>query len=378
MRIGINTLGVYPARSGGRTFLQNVVSSMAEVAPEHEYVLVARPANEGLFDADETEAIERVEVPLTSNSAARRHVFEQLRLPGHLSDMGLDVLLSPGNTATLRTDVPQVLVVQGPLTVRDLRREHAPGFWPLRHRLFYDLMHPLSVRRADAVVAVSDAIAEHILAQNPDCEDKLEVVHEGVDREAYETRPDVDLPVAEPFILFLSTLFEYKNADKLLQAFADLKERTDLPHHLAIVGKDVDGERDRLASLAGELGVDNKIHLPGMVPGYHVKAYYHDADVFVFPSAVESFGLPPLEAMAAGTPVIGSNRLSVPEIIGDAGLTVDPDDVDALSRALSRILGDPELRKDLVKRGKERAREMSWDRTARGIEDILRRTGNGL
>jgi len=377
MRIGINTLSIAPSRGGAKTFVTNLARSMARVENRHTYVLFVSPINKHLFGGL-PESFQSVSLPLWADSRPVRILCEQLLLPYHVARNKIDVLLSPGNVASLATRCKQVLVLHGPLVIRRLRRRYAPKEIRRIEALFHDLMLPLSVKRSAKTIAVSQDIKEWLLKQVRIDRSKVVVVHEGVDfQKFYSAAAEVASRPQRRYVLFLSTLFRYKNADKAIRAFALMKQRRSIPEHeLLIVGRDPGGYLDGLRKLVNELGLgEDTVRFLGAVPHKEVPELYRGADVFLYPSTVESFGLPPLEAMASGTPVIASNRCSVPEIVGDAGLIVDPDNVEALAEAILRVLKDQQLRQRLVQRGYKRAEAFTWEKAARETLDVLEEVG---
>jgi len=171
-----------------------------------------------------------------------------------------------------------------------------------------------------------------------------------------------------PFLLSVGSLEPGKNRERLLQAFARLQARG-LKHTLVVAGQRAwryEGE----APLARRLGLADSVRFLGHVPQADLPALYSAADLFVFPSLYEGFGLPALEAMACGTPVVASNVSALPEVVGDAALQVSPLDVEALADAIERLLRDDRLRADLRERGLERARQFSWEKAARRTAEV--------
>jgi glycosyltransferase involved in cell wall biosynthesis len=181
----------------------------------------------------------------------------------------------------------------------------------------------------------------------------------------------------QPFVLGLGTLHPRKNYNRLIYAFAqiaDVSRRLDgrpITHNLVIVGKQ-GWLFDSIKADAARLGLRTRLIFPGYAEDDDLPALYRAADLFVFPSLYEGFGLPPLEAMACGTPVITSNVSSLPEVVGDAGLTVDPTDIYELANAMSRALQDRALREQMVNSGLARASEFTWLRSARQLRDIYK------
>ena len=167
--------------------------------------------------------------------------------------------------------------------------------------------------------------------------------------------------IVRPFVLYLGTLEPRKNLPALLRAFDAVAP--DVPHELVLVGAE-GWMTGPIFDTWRALRHQDRVRLAGFAPAAALPAWYSAADLFAYPSRYEGFGLPPLEAMACGTPVITSNVSSLPEVVGDAALTVDPSDEVALSAAIRRVLTDPALSADLRERGLRRAATFSWARTA--------------
>jgi glycosyltransferase involved in cell wall biosynthesis len=174
--------------------------------------------------------------------------------------------------------------------------------------------------------------------------------------------PDEGGVPAQPYILNVGTLEPRKNLAGLLQAFARAR-RKGLPHSLVVVGANGWGNSS-VERLVDELGIREHVHVSGFVDDQTLPRLYAAADFFVYPSLYEGFGLPVLEAMACGAPVITSNVSSMPEVAGGAALLVDPRSTDELCDAMLRLAGDGQLRSLLRVKGKERAGQFSWERTA--------------
>lgn len=371
MKIAINTLLVLDHVGGAKTFLVHLIKALLDLRSEHEFFLIVSPYNEHIFHPFE----DRVRLVRTPRYGGKfmRIVVEQALIPRYVREYGIDVLLNPSTTATIRPGCAQVFVAQAPLALKSLRIQHAPQEVSLSKRLYYDLLFSASVARADIVMAVSDDIRKHILLQEQGLSpDKVRVVHEGVALHIPDTEEPQRTARSRPYILFVSTLYRYKKADRLIEAFAELQQSNRLTgHDLIIVGKDHNGELERLRALAHSLGVSQKVIFAGMLAHGEVFPMYRGADVFVFPSSVETFGLPIFEAMACDTPVVASNRMSVPEVAGDAALIVDPDDIAQMADAIERLSQDDQLRTTLIERGRKRITLFPWQETARKTLALL-------
>jgi glycosyltransferase involved in cell wall biosynthesis len=174
----------------------------------------------------------------------------------------------------------------------------------------------------------------------------------------------------EPYILYVGALTLRKNIARALEAFAELNSSH--PGLCFVLAGPSTWKKTPIASLLERLGITERVLLTGPLTDDDLPALYNGADLFVFPSLYEGFGLPPLEAMACGTPVVTSNASSLPEVVGDAAITVDPYDVDALSGAMRRVLTDPCLRDEMRQKGLARASGFTWERTARETVSVYR------
>jgi glycosyltransferase involved in cell wall biosynthesis len=225
------------------------------------------------------------------------------------------------------------------------------------------------VRWANAVIADSEATRADLLRLLKIPPERVAVIPLGV-RESFKApilpeeiqrvRHSYNLP--EQYLLYTGTIEPRKGLETLIEALCSLVDT--FPHYLLIAGKRGWYSNEILSSVV-RCGLERRVRLMGYVPDEDLPALYAGADVFVFPSKYEGFGLPPLEAMACGAPVVASNASSLPEVIGDAGILTPPEDAEALAEAIRRVLESTELQEDLRQRGKLRAAQFSWDETAR-------------
>ena len=314
---------------------------------------------------------EGIEVP-----GVNRWLWEQFALPGALAKVELDCYHCPDFTLPPRLSVP------GIITIHDLSFIlHPEGVAP-RTRWLYRTQVPQSAARAALVLCDSQATLNDVRAQNWTAPHKLEVVHLGVEDRffteldsavlaAFTTR--MGLP--GDYVLYLGALDKRKNLPTLLKAYRLLLE--ELPGTvpapaLVLAGPD-HGERAPLEQLADALGIRDTLHIPGYVPDDDLPALLQGASIFCYPSAFEGFGLPPLQAMAAGTPVIASDATSLPEVVGDGGILLDPYDAVAWAEHLALLLTERERWIHYSRAGQERARQMSWRQTARKTYDCYQR-----
>lgn len=257
--------------------------------------------------------------------------------------------------------------------VYDLSFIHHPETVSRRHLHFLRMVLPGVVRRAPAVITISQTIRSEIAAHYQVNEDKIHVVTPGCDLDRFSGNPMPDevIPdLPESYFLYVGTFEPRKNLPGLLRAYADLRaNRNDVPP-LVLAGGVGWRVRELMESLRVATTGGTVITL-GYVDDRLVPALYARAHALVFPSFYEGFGLPALEAMASGCPVIGSDRSAIPEVMGDAGLTVDPFDPGSIAAAMEKTLNDEQLRRELAARGRERAAIFTWDRTGRELRDAL-------
>ncbi len=281
------------------------------------------------------------------------------------------------------------------VTVHDISFEHYPQFFSLRDRLILKTLVPLSIRRAARVITVSRHAQAEIAARYQVPPERIAVTYEAAGEQFQPvTNPAALQAVRQkyalgdaPFILALGNLQPRKNIPRLVEAFrratdqlaasseatppiidhrppfTDHRSPIPSPYFLVIAGK-AKWRESEIYQAVQVAGLAERVIFPGYVDDADLPALYSAATVFVYPSLYEGFGLPPLEAMACGVPVICSNVASLPEVVGDAVLTVDPLDTDALAQALVAVVNDAGLRADLAARGLRRAALFSWDRCA--------------
>jgi len=234
------------------------------------------------------------------------------------------------------------------------------------------------VRRADHIIAVSESTKKDTMQLLGVPERKISVIHEAanpiykqLDREEARRRLAETYELPEHFILFVSTLEPRKNITALLQAYYQLIDDYKLPHKLVLAGRK-GWLFDDVFNTVSRLKIEDDCIFLGRVPLEHLPYLYNAAEALVHPAFYEGFGLPPLEAMACGTPVVVSNVSALPEIVGDAGLLADPNDVEELEVAIYRALTDTDLRETMIERGLKRAALFSWERAARETLEVYR------
>jgi glycosyltransferase involved in cell wall biosynthesis len=233
-----------------------------------------------------------------------------------------------------------------------------------------------AARRAERIFTVSETSKADILRYCDVAAERIIVVYNAIDaRFATPPEPEAVERVREryqlhgPFALYVGNIKPHKNLERLIDAF-DLVRRGGFERlELLIIGDQI-SKYPRLRRAVDKHKLHKHVRFLGFVPDDTLAALYRLATVFVFPSLYEGFGLPPLEAMASGTPVVTSNRSSLPEVVGDAAVLVDPYSAASIADGIQQVLSDPELRRSLSARGLARAREFSWDASIRRVHEV--------
>ncbi|MCZ7571820.1 MAG: glycosyltransferase family 4 protein [Ardenticatenaceae bacterium] len=318
-------------------------------------------------------SILRYRTPLPTVRPVVRILWEQALQPWAVRRACLDLLHGLAYVLPLWLSVPAVL------TIYDLTVFQVPERFRSANRSYLRLMTRLSARRARMVCAISQSTRDDIVRRLGVPGERVAVVYPGCDSQ-FAPPPAAEVAafrarrgLPDRFVLYLGTLEPRKNVPALIRAFAEVaaSNRPEFPHHLVLAGArgwhygDVFAEVERL-------GLQDRVHVPGYVPADEQPLWYAAAEAFVYPSLYEGFGLPVLEAMACGTPVLTSNAASLPEVVGPAGLTVAARDEGALAEALRRLLRDAALRATLRERGLQQARRFSWLEAARVQTRIYR------
>jgi glycosyltransferase involved in cell wall biosynthesis len=224
-----------------------------------------------------------------------------------------------------------------------------------------------TLKNVDMIITVSKSTKKDVIKCLKFPEEKIKVIYNGVDERFKPLKNYNDVlhkyNINPPYILYIGTLEPRKNIPALIKAFYKLKKRG-IRHKLVIVGKK-GWKYKQIFRVVEDLNLRRDVVFTGYVSYNDLPKFYSAADLFVYPSLYEGFGLPPLEAMACGCPVITSNVSSLPEVVGDAGFIVDPSDIGGLSRTIKELLANDSLRENVIRKGLKRIKEFSWEKTAK-------------
>jgi glycosyltransferase involved in cell wall biosynthesis len=352
-RIGINALYLIPGRVGGtEIYLRGLLPALARIDSVNRYfVFTNRETGEDLVPKSEN--FTRVPQPVRAAVRPARLLWEQSGLPLAAARLNLDVLLNPGFTAPLLCGCPQVTVFH------DLQHKRHPEYFRWFDLPFWNFFLFWSAHLSQLLLADSEATAADLRTYYRLPESKIRVAWLGVDEAFF---PLAARRHPEQFLLTVSTLHPHKNLAGLLRAFAIFRQ-THPEFRLVVCG--LHGfSSGPLHELRESLGLADAVEFPGWIPREDLHALYERAWTFVFPSLFEGFGLPVLEALAAGIPTACSAIEPVAGIAADAALQFDPTNEAAIAAAMTRVCDDTELRERLSLAGPRRAAQFSWRATA--------------
>ncbi|MGK7344986.1 MAG: glycosyltransferase family 4 protein [Candidatus Nitrospinota bacterium M3_3B_026] len=352
MRIGIDVRKIDDTGIG--RYIENLVESLLKVDEENEYVLFFTPEGIGRREYPEgrvTKVVER---------AGKYSVEEHITLARSAKRAGLDLFHAPHYVLPFFMRTPSVV------TVHDLIHVAAPGFNPIA-RVYARLMITNAARRARVVIAVSEHTKKDLVALLGVPEGKIRVIPNGggdfsrMDGGVLGGVLD-RLGLAPGYFLYVGSDRPHKN----LAAVRPVMERMGDDTVFVIVGRMPEERKKEFA------GFGRRARFFDNVDKETMRALYSGAAALFFPSFYEGFGLPPLEAMACGAPVVASDRTSIPEVVGDAAALTPPDDIETMAELLGRVRGDSAFRDELVRKGYERVKQFSWEKTARMTLDAYR------
>ncbi len=374
MRIGIDALSV-GNRSGSGVYTRKLVENLLAIDRQNEYVILWP---EGLARLPVPRASNAMVIRVRSFNPIARSIRSRLAFsPAGTRQFKLDIFHFPASVGPFLGPFEAFALVLGAsargrartvVTVHDLSFLCHPECFGFFRRQYYRAAVGRGAQLADAVIADSTSTRADLIELAGLPPERVCVVPLGVDPELRPVRDERVLrsvrekySLPAQFLLFIGTIEPRKNIERVIESFASIADR--IPHHLVIAGRKGWKYLDVFRTV-NRLQLRSRVHFTGRIEEPDVDALYALADIFVWPSLYEGFGLPVIEAMACGVPVVTSNTSSLPEVAGNAALTVDPVSTDEIAQAIMRILNDAPLRGELIARGFVRASELTWRRTA--------------
>jgi len=368
IRVGINLLFLIPGKVGGsEVYTRRLVQGLTD-GMDMELCLVCNSENYDTFQ--EAQNLKRILIDYPVQKRSARIHAEQSGLPALAGEKRFDLIWSPGNTAPKKAPCPQVV------TIHDLQHEYFPeyfGFLRLRSRR---MLFRRAIKAADKIIAISECTAKDLERFHNVESAGIEIIYHGVDSGFGDVPQDLiervkhayDLP--QSFAFLPGKTFKHKNHVNAVKAVSRLREKWDIELPLILTGGEDTGHA-QLTQAIQSLGMQDQVRHLGRLGHGELPALYRLASCLLFPSRFEGFGLPVLEAFVCRCPVVCSNVTSLPEVAGDAAMLVDPDDIEGMAHAIRLIIKEPEIRKGLVQRGRQRASEFTWYRTIQSTAQLL-------
>ena len=371
MRIAVNTRLLLKGKLEGiGWFTFETLIRMTQNHPEHEFIFIFdRPYDPDYIFANNV-------TPVVIGPQARHpllfYIWFDFQIPKVLKKYKADLFLSPDGYLSLRTKVPQLAVIH------DINFVHRPGDLPWLIAKYYNYFFPKFARIAKRIATVSFYSKEDIARSFKISYDKIDVVYDGINKifepllENEKTKIRKRYTDGCEYFLFVGALHPRKNVSGLLKAFDDFKGETDNKIKLVIVGGEMHKTGD-IFETYDNMRFKNDVVFTGRVSTDDLHDIFGAALALTFVPFFEGFGIPVVEAMSAGVPVICSNTTSIPEVGGNAVIYADPMKIDQITGAMIKLANDKELRKDLIEKGFEQKNKFSWDETAHLLWESVKR-----
>lgn len=368
MKIGINALFFQSRATGSAQYMIYLLDALAHIDQQNEYILLGPRPAEQIGQHSFPYQVHSVPGFAARNENIEKVIWEQLTAPNAARNAGVDLYHVPYFAPPLFPHIPTVV------TIHDVIPMRLPAYQLGGKVKAYMKLVSHAAHRATMIITVSQHAKQDITDVLKIPPERIRVIYEAAGDEYH---PITDLGtlaeaqarygISERYIFYLGGLDQRKNVPQLIHAFAHLYAQVGDPHLQLVISGNPDKQQGPLfpdpRPVAADLGISGQI-IYRFIEDEDKPAIYSGASLFVFPSLYEGFGLPPLEAMGCGTPVVCSNRTSLPEVVGDAAISIDPEDTQALTEAMHQVLTNRTLQADLRARSLRQAAQFSWSKTA--------------
>lgn len=371
MLIGLDARVLYRPLRGIGKYLFNILENMVKLDSSVEFKLFYEEIT-GQKTIPVSAQIKEVSFLA---KGYRFHSWEQFVLPGKIKKSRITLFHSPANTAPLIQLCPTVVTVHDTI----LMESEEEG-----DRFYNRFILPIALKNAKKIITISQNSKKDIIRLLKIPENKIEVIYHGinsafrriVDGQGFASLRD-KYGIRERFIFTLGAVGKRKNIETLLEVFAQLKKSNLIKHQLVITGIQEAGINEFLRKIKA-LGLQNEVIITTYVPEDDLVALYNHTDLFLYLSLYEGFGFPVLEAMTCGAPVIASSVSSIPELVQDAGILVDPRNTDEIGEAILAILNNKNLREELSEKGFKQVKKFSWEKAARQTLDVYKQMAGDI
>jgi len=353
MIIGIDASRAFvKEKTGTENYSYNLLKALSRIDRSNHYFLYIKPNQAINFSLPENFRVQKILLP---------RLWTQLGLAFECFLRPPDILFIPAHTMPFFHRLNLKIIV----TIHGLEYQYLPQYYQFPQKFYLNKSTEYAVHHANHLIAVSNWTKKELVKKLAADPEKISVVHEGVSSQI--TNHKSQITNLEPYVLFVGTVQPRKNLVRLIEAFATLTRC-----NLVIAGK-LGWMYEEILLTPQKFGVEKRVKFLGYVSDEKLASLYQNALFFVLPSLCEGFGLPVLEAMRFGCPVIASRTSALPEIVGDAGLLVDPYQVGEIAEAMKLMIENSELREALREKGFQRIRQFSWKKAARETIKIFQR-----
>ncbi|MBU3111575.1 glycosyltransferase family 4 protein [Clostridium lacusfryxellense] len=359
MKIAIDARGInLYSGTGIGTYTENIVKNLVNIDTINNYHV--------FWSGNNYESIKKDNCKIVMTSRKHQRFFEDYYFPQNIEKENIDIYHMPQNGIGFSDEISCKKIV----TIHDLIPYVMPETVGRSYLLKFLKEMPIIMGGSDGIITVSEFSKRDILRFFPIDEKKIFVTplaadkkYTPLDKLHCKNLLETIYNLTKPFILYLGGFSDRKNIESAITAFSKVYKDLNKDYNLVIVGNYRDSSQ-RLVKLTNELKMESHVVFTGFVPEEHLPIFYNSCDTFIYPSFYEGFGLPPLEAMNCGTPVIASKLTSIPEVVGDGGILIDPYNISEISLAIGNLLSNESLRSELSSKALIRASEFSWQNTA--------------
>lgn len=366
LRVGINTLPLFDTVAGAERYTEKIIRSLAKLDKDGEYVLFLNHYNKERYSVNQNN-FKNIICGSPKNKIARI-CYEQFILPGFAEKEKIDILFSTCNVAPVRARCSLITMIF------DLHWLIYPHFFDGVKNFYLKKMLEATAKRSAKILTLSESSKKDIVRIFDIAPEKINITYCGSENIDHKNcRGEGPFAPTDKYILFVGQFHKRKNIPALIRAFELIKEKLNIPHKLYIVGRAGDGHKE-VMRLYEKSKYKDKIKIFGYMFDEYLALMYNNADIFIYPSFYEGFGLPVIEAMRCGIPVISSNASSLPEVGGDGALYFDPQNAHELADKIEILIKDDTRRKELIANGLKQAEKFTWDevgkRTLEAFEEI--------
>lgn len=359
MRIGINTLALLNTTAGAERYAQNIINNLARIDKDNQYYLFLSKMNHQIYQIKQ-DNFKNIIYNFPAQNRLLRIFYEQFVLPREIKKYKIDILFSPTNVVPLKMKCASVVMVF------DLHWFFFSHLFSKLRSFYMTKMIKNAIKKADVILTLSNSSKNDIIKLFNICTDKIKITPCSVFGD--DNKRSLDGLSAfkekkEPYILFVGQTHKRKNIISIIKAYFILKKDNNIPHKLLLVGRPGDAQKE-VEKLVFELNLIEFVKIIGHTTDKQLADFYKNADLFVYPSLYEGFGIPVLEAMNFKVPVITSNMSSLPEVASQSAILVDPYKIDDLVSAILKVLQNKSLREKMIADGLKQVQKFSWAESA--------------